>query len=206
MTWFPWIQGALAVVLAGFVAERLRALVVRGDLEARPYVAAVRRAWVSGEDAVARRLIEGGRPAWVAEVLAAAQDAKDAGTPVMASVDEVLVDLRFEALRGLRTIRGLSSLGSVSGLLGALIQVVWLLGGNHGLEGLMPGLPEKLAAERAMLSMVFGMAIALVAFGSLRVVADVGKRLLREASDAAKMVERRLDAEQAAPEPQAANG
>lgn len=132
------------------------------SLSGRPFVAAFRRCLADGDLDRAVALAERGGPAWVARVARAGLGAVGEGIAVERAVDEPLADMRLE-LERVRGTRALARIASAAGLLAALIELLWLhVGGERGLEGLVAGLPERLATQSALLSATIGVVTALV--------------------------------------------
>ncbi|MDH5494072.1 MAG: hypothetical protein OEY14_19130, partial [Myxococcales bacterium] len=120
------IQLLLGGVVVALVWRRCRALLYRAQLDAKPFQAAFLPAFEGGEFERLGSLISPARPAWLAEVGEAALDARMEGLPIGPILDEILLDLRFRSLEGLRALRIMVTLGSTSGLLGALLELRWL--------------------------------------------------------------------------------
>ncbi|MFW6067490.1 MAG: hypothetical protein ACOC97_04070 [Myxococcota bacterium] len=170
----------LAVVAAGVLVGRLRVLMYRAPLPARPFRRVLVAQVGAGELDRARALAEAARPSWVGEMAAHLLDVHAEGGDPEAELDPFLLELRYEATRGLWSVRALAALASAGGLLGAVWVLLRLLQGDHGLEGLMAGLPERLAFERALLSLLLGAVTASVCLYARAVLARQARRLLRE--------------------------
>lgn len=96
------------------------------------------------------------------------------------AVEPALLEMRYEAGRGLWALRVMASVASASGVLGALWQLLRLLEGHVGLEGLEAGLAERMAFQRALLSLLIGAAVAAVSLYARSVLARQARRLLGE--------------------------
>ena len=77
--------------------------------------------------------------------------------------------------------------------------LVWMIEGDHGLLGLQAGLPEKIAMERALLTVTIGAAVALFAQASRNSLRSVAEKSLREARRAARAVEAAQEVRQPGP-------
>lgn len=143
-----------------------------------------------GELESARALAEGGGPMWDARISRAALDAHDQGIDVGAMVDEVMTDLRFQASAGLRSLRVLASIASASGLMGACVEYVWLMNGDHGLSGLMAGRPQEMATARAILAVAIGFSVMIVALSARTQLGREGRALLTRANKTASALDR----------------
>lgn len=183
------LQLLLAAYVAALISERTRTLFYRAPLEAKPYAKVALRAVRAGDWSAAEALARAGKPAWIAEVLGAAVEARKRGEAVTIALDEVLSELKYEAERSLLSLRVLSSLASVSGMLGAVIEVLRFLSGDVGLLGMMAGLSERTTAERALLAFVIGASTAAVAMASRRTLGRQAVRLYREAADMGAAIE-----------------
>lgn len=189
LTAYHALQLLLAAYVAALISERTRTLFYRAPLEARPYARAALRAVRSGDWDAASSLARTGQPAWIAEVLTAAVEARGRGEPVTLALDEVLVELKYQAERSLGSLRVLASLASVLGMLGAVIEALRFLSGDVGLLGLMAGLSERAAFQRALLAFVIGASTAAVALASRRTLGRQAIRLYREARDMGAAIE-----------------
>jgi biopolymer transport protein ExbB/TolQ len=178
-------QGVLAVVAVGLIAARLRALFFEAPLPVRELLRVLEGQVRAGDVASARRLAQAALPAWVGRAAEAVLGAHDAGADPLRAVDPLLLDLRYEAGRGLWAIRTMATMASALGLLGALVALMGLLHGDHGLAGLVEGLPERLAFERALLSMLMGLSTAGVCLYAWRILRRRARRLLRDAGQVA---------------------
>lgn len=186
-------QLALAALVVAVVVRRVRELGFRSQLDVQPFVSAMRGAIMVEDLEHARRIATLGLPAWVARVGEAALDAREAGLPVGAIVEETLADVRFESQEGIRTLRVLATIASATGLLGAIWEVMWMLGSDHGLLDLVPGLAQQVAFQNAMMSMVSGISIALFAGVSMTALRRHGRRMLVETHAAANALEECLE-------------
>ena len=84
--------------------------------------------------------------------------------------EEALFELRYDLLGVRRPLVILPRIASMVGALGALYQALWLLGSDHGLDGLVAGLPERLAIARALSSAGWGLGTWILgALGALAV-------------------------------------
>lgn len=187
MTAFHAAQVALAAVAAALIVARLRALFFVAPLPVRPLRRMLESRVRRGDLTRALALAEHARPAWIAEAAAAVLRARVRGKDPLSAVEPMLLDLHYEAGRGLWAIRVLATIASAMGLLGALAALMNLLYGDHGLTGLVRGLPERLAFERALLSMLIGMSTAGVCLYAWRLLRRRARRLLddvREVTDA----------------------
>ena len=144
----------------------------------------------AGELARARALATGGGDAWEAQLGRMAIDAHNRGVDVGAMVEEVMADIRFQAAAGLRSLRVLASIGSASGLMGACVEYVWLMAGDHGLAGLMPGRPQELATARAIVSVAIGFSVMIVALAARARLGREGRVLLTRARKTAGALDR----------------
>lgn len=178
MTAYYAAQVALGVVAAAIVAERIRALMYRASLPLRPFRRVLLALVRTGQAERARRLGEAARPAWVGEVASCMLSAHADGLDAERLVEPVLLEMRYEAGRGLWALRVMASVASASGVLGALWQLLRVLEGRVGLEGLEAGLAERMAFQRALLSLLIGAMVATVALYARSVLARQARRLL----------------------------
>lgn len=174
---------ALAGGAAALIVGRLRVLYFVAPLPARPLrrrlEAHLRRGDVQGALALAERA----RPAWVGMAAADILHALARGEDPLPVAETTLLDWHAEAGRGLWAIRVLATVASALGLLGALWALIGFLYGNHGVAGLMEGLPERLAFEQALLSMLIGMCTAGVCLYAWRLLGRRARRLVKDVSE-----------------------
>jgi biopolymer transport protein ExbB/TolQ len=196
VTAFHAAQIALAACAAAVIAARMRDLFFVAPLPVKALLQALKKRAAVGDREGAAALAARGEPAWVARVAGRALAAHGVGEEAEEEegLEELLADLSHEATRGLGALRILARAASAAGLLGAVIAVLELRYGHGGLTRLVAGLPEHIAMERALLSVLLGMATAgvcLYARGllrrqALRLLADVrrvedGVAILRKA-------------------------
>lgn len=180
MLWFHLGQLVLLLVIVLHVARRVRALF----FEAKVGVA-FERAFVSAVEAGdfddARALVARGGQRFLPRYASAYLDGC-AESPLAARLlpDEVVGDLCHEAFDGLRSLRSLASMSSAAGFLGATIELLWLWGGEHGIEGLLAGAVETEAAEGAMFSVALGIAGATIALSALQKLKAQAQSLVRD--------------------------
>lgn len=155
---------ALALTSVTLIALRVRAIFFHGAAHDRRYGEAVLASLDAGEIERVRSLGRAG--GWAAQITRAALDAQREGVDVGLALDEASADIRFEAGKGVRGIRVAASLGSASGLLGACWEFLWLTGGDHGLAGMVAGLPLKIATERALLAVCMGFGVTILCLGA----------------------------------------
>ena len=191
MTWFHYVQIAFGLAVAGFIAWRMRVLFFEAALDAGPFLPALRRVLAEEGPEAARDLAAAARPAWVGRVAHAGLEARLAGGDVSIEVEEELGELRFEAGRGVGALRVLASVATATAVLGGVVELIGVLGGGQrGLEGLMAGLAEKLAFERALLAVALGVAIALVCYTARGAFRAQATALVRDMVRAAELVDR----------------
>ncbi|MEO0322169.1 MAG: hypothetical protein AAF447_04385 [Myxococcota bacterium] len=195
MNAFHAFQALLFAGVVWVVVRNTRDLVYgAGRVEGRPFVAAVRGALRVGNLDRAQALADDAGDAWVGRVARQAFEAHRAHLDVSAMSEEVLLVLRYEAGRSPRQLRALASLASAGGLLGATGELLWLLGGSHGLKGLQAGLPEAIATNGALLSLGLGMGTAALALATRAGLAREGRVLFGDARRLADALARGLDA------------
>ncbi len=178
------LQLLLAVAAIGVVAERCRALLFRAPVDTKPFLKAIDRAVEDGDVDDARALAKAGAPAWVPEVVSLCLAGEGMEALERAS------DLRYEATKRLYALRVFASLGTALGFLGALVELIWLMSGDHGLLALQAGLVERIAMERAILAMAIGVAISVFSLVSLSILKKAAMGLVRDVSRALDLLER----------------
>ncbi len=171
MTGFNIAQLVLAALALALVAERFWVVLFRAKLDTGAYMRGLKARLLEGDVQAALRLAEAGRPAWVAQFAHAMLKAKIAGENVdMASAD-AWAELREEAGKRLYAIHGLARMASPLALMGVILQLAEGFGEGERLTGLQAGLVESLALERALVTLVLGLAtsgVCFVAAGILR--------------------------------------
>lgn len=166
-------QVAFALVVAGLIAERVRALCLYGamsDEALRWVLRALER-----RDLEALRDWTRARPAsYVARVLHAALETRDDD-----SVGEVVADLQEEASARLRVLRVSATLASTMGLLGGIL-VLARGAEQSGLLALRAGGGERGAMTEAIATMAIGVATSALCFQSLALLRPAAQRLLAQ--------------------------
>ena len=177
MTWLTVAQLLLAAVVIAIVYERTRLLLYRAPLDTRRWLKAVRTAVADDDRPAAEATIAASRPAWIAETAhLALSDAPEAP----GELDELLTDYAYEAFKRLRALRILASAGTASGFFGAVLELIWMLEGEHGLAGLKAGRVEGEAARDALLAIALGIVISVVAFVALNVLKRAAVQLVTD--------------------------
>jgi hypothetical protein len=187
MIFFHLGQALIAVAVGVILFGRIREVLYRGSLERVPFVAAVRVVLAEGDQDRALALVRAAEPAFVARGARALLD-PDASEPV----DECLAELHYEAQRHLGTLRVLARVATASGLLGAIVELLWLVYGDHGILPLQAGLVETMALEGGILAIVLGAATSGVAFYGLSIVKRRASALLRDVALAVDSLEASL--------------
>lgn len=190
MTAYHYGQIVLALGVLALVGKRVHEVFFEAGRFDKRLGEAILASLRAGETARARALAAGGGEAWEARIGRAAFDAYDRGVDVGATVEEVMGDVRYSASAGLRSLRVLASIASASGLMGACIEYVWLMTGDHGLAGLMAGRPQELATTRAILSVAIGFSVMIVALSARTQLGREGRALLARAKKTARALDR----------------
>ncbi|MFW5877227.1 MAG: MotA/TolQ/ExbB proton channel family protein [Myxococcota bacterium] len=183
MTLYHAGQLVLAVVAVAVIASRIRVLLYDAPLPLRPFRRLLTAAVRDGDMERARAMAAAAEPAWVGQAARTALEAHGEGHEAWLSAEPLLLELRFEAERGLWGLRALASLASALGFLGAIWELLKMLQGDHGLEGLMAGLAERMAFERALLSLLLGAVVAGVCLYARAILGRQAVRLLRDVRD-----------------------
>ncbi len=190
MTAYHYGQLVLAVGVLVLVGRRVHEVFFEAARHDRRLGDAILAHLRAGEIESAGALAAGGGPSWEARLGRAALDAHHAEMDVGAMVEEVMTDLRFQASAGLRSLRVLASIASASGLMGACVEYVWLMNGDHGLAGLMAGRPEEMATGRAILAVAIGFSVMIVALSARTQLGREGRALLARARKTAEALDR----------------
>lgn len=191
MSLYNYAQLVLAAAVVGLAVHRWREFSSAPQLDAEHFVSALLRHQQAGRLDDVTKLLATAGVSWLGRVARAALrlNAEGQPDPESPSLDEVLSDQRYEASRGMLSLRISMTLGSVSGLAGALYEVAHLPAVRHSLLGLVAGLPEQRAFESAMISVGIGVAIALFAGLALSRLRRRTKRLYAESLEAATTLE-----------------
>ena len=190
MTLYNVLQLGLAGVVIYVVAERARTLLYRAALERGAYLRVLAGALESGDMHAARGLSAAARPAWIAELASAALCEEQPADERVASMEELLSDLRDDAVRRLGALRALASVATSFGLLGAVLELIRYLGGDHGLAGLQAGLPQKLGLERVLVTVTLGVVTAVLALTAHRLFKRTAVALMGDLEETARVLRR----------------
>ena len=172
----------MAVVAVALVSERVRVLLFQAPLDTPAWLRHLIAALARGDKEQARALVDAAEPAWVATLAGRAM------SEGVVPSEERFCQLRDQAFERLYALRALASLGSMTGFLGAVIELIWLMSGDHGLAGLQAGLPAKLALEAAALSMVIGVSITVFCFAALSILRKAAVDLIGDMQRAMEAV------------------
>jgi hypothetical protein len=156
------------------VIERLRALCVRGPVDAEAVTKALRAAAGDAQRASVARAIAG---TFVGRAIAPLDD-PDAVLDV--DLEESLLDTRTEITRNLQAIRVGATLCTFLGFVGAAIELTWIHAGDHGLMGLDPSRVTAAGMNGAALSIALGVGGSSFALGSWMTLRAHAKRLAEE--------------------------
>ena len=178
--------------MATIAIGRTSALFFVAPLGAREVRAAVREGLDSAATHTLRALADAGGQAWLARLARAASDAVAEQAPVDHAVEQAATELEFESVAGLSTLRALGLLGVALGLLGATWELIWMLTGDHGLLGLVAGLPEQVATRAAVQAVANGLAIGWVAFSFRPALSRRARRLRRDVGSLRDLLAGRL--------------
>ncbi len=188
MTVYHYLQLVLALGVVVVVVARVRRIFGLTKLDPGAFLRSLKRSLRADDAEGVEGLLEGAGDSWAGRVARAAllTDGENLDQP---TVDEVLADQRYESSRHLLTLRVAMTLGSISGLLGALIEYLGLPAARHSLLGLVPGLPEERALRAAMISMAIGVGVAIIAGVSLRLLRRRAKQLYADSLEVASALE-----------------
>jgi hypothetical protein len=166
-------QLLLSVAAVALVAERVRWLLYRAPLDTSVFLAALGRALEDRDEAGARAMAERGRPAAVAEI--ATHVLSGAG-----ELDEVRAELSDRIMARLFAVKVVGRVGTALGFLGAILWLIWMMSGDHGLLALKAGLVEKIAVEGALLSMTLGVATSVFCMAALSILRRAAVALVKD--------------------------
>jgi hypothetical protein len=118
-------------------------------------------------------MAERGRPAAVAEI--ATRVLSGAG-----ELDEVRAELADRIMARLFAVKVVGRVGTALGFLGAILWLIWMMSGDHGLLALKAGLVEKIAVEGALLSMTLGVATSVFCMAALSILRRAAVALVKD--------------------------
>ncbi len=163
-------------------------LLLVAPLNTAAFLAALRSRMATGERTAALALSHALLPAWVAELSCTALGADGSPDERRLVVEELAIDLQAAA-HGL--LSSIVALGRIAGPLAFAIAIVHMgLAFRHetGLLALQRGLPQTIAVERAVLSIVTGMATSLVCHVSVALLRKHVVTLQRDVRVAAEVL------------------
>lgn len=163
MTVFHWAQVGLALLAAGIVVERSRALLFVGRLDTQPFLTAFGQLLLDGPSDAAHALAQEALPAWAARVALSELEERE-GRAGPGAVAELVLDLRREAVRGIRAVRTIGRAASPLAFVGVMVEIGLAFRGDHGLLALQQGLVEQRALQRAVVGMTIGLTTSLCCF------------------------------------------
>ena len=184
-SWFQLAQLLFALLIAGVIAERVRALYwleATSDEAVRWLVRSIAQ-----DDIEAPRAWARARPrAHVARVIESAlvEDREH-------ELRELLADLREEAVARLQLLRVAATLASTTGLLGGILSLAGGASQPAGLLALRAGEVERLAMAEALTTMAVGVALSALCFQALALLRPAAQKLIAQVHQVARAVSSR---------------
>lgn len=163
MTAFHGLQVALAACAIAITAMRIRVVLFVTHLDAPAFTGALARLLEAARPDRARALARGAMPAWVARVSLVELDERTGELPP-GSVAELVMDLRREALIGIRALRTIGRSASPLAFVGVMFELGMAFQPEQGLLALQRGLVEQRALQRAVLGVTIGLVTSLCCF------------------------------------------
>jgi hypothetical protein len=182
-TFYHAAEVVLALVVIALAAPRIRHLLYRAPLETKAFHAELRKT-LESDRSRALALAKSAGEAWVGRAAVFAFEHGSNDREVHAFLD----DLAHESQRGLTVLRMLGRFASAAGVLGAVIAILWMLEGDHGLLRLAAGRVEAIALNDAIVSVALGVAISMFAITVRRMLTLQGTRLLKDAERTVEIV------------------
>lgn len=149
-----YLQIALSSFVLVLAARRAHALLFAAPVSEATLIREIVKALDRGDRGRARAIAVRATPAILGRAVLVCLDSPSERW-------ESLEEIRAEIDRGLFALRTLASISSLLGLMSALLELARFLAGDRGLEGLVAGLAERRALERAFFSMAIGLGTAL---------------------------------------------
>jgi len=177
------------------VAERVRALAFRSNVDATALQRALRRLIARDDLDGAAALARAARPAMAAECVLPLVDPELEPEERSFALEERLLDARDAATRGMRALRASATIGSALGFIGAGAQIWWIFNGEHGLAALQAGNVESEALSKAVTSIAIGLSTSSLALGSWTVLRKAARDRLAQSRRIVAAVEGMLGAD-----------
>ena len=99
---------------------------------------------------------------YLGEILGAAVDARRRAESAETAVEEAVLDARHRVVDGIRWIRGMATIASAAGLVGAMAHYFFPPVGSLGVRALSAAVVQDAANRGAMVSIVMGLGTAAV--------------------------------------------
>jgi biopolymer transport protein ExbB/TolQ len=161
---FNSLQGIFAALAFALICERLWDVLFRRQIEAKPFIEAIRSALMAERPDAARRLVEEARPAWVAQFAAFILHARTEDTRLEIAIADAWQQLQNEISKGIYLVYGFARIASPLALLGVILQLAAGFGSRRDLATLQLGLAQSQAIEHALVTLTIGLATSSVCY------------------------------------------
>lgn len=170
----------MLVAVIALVVERVRTLAYVSNVDMPALRKGVRQLLERGESDRAARLLAAAEPAWAPHCALPLVDPALEDAERVEIMEDRLVDAQIASLRGLRALRGVATIASALGFIGAAIEIHWVFNGDHGILGLEAGRIENIGLAKALLSIAIGIATSSLAIGSFTVLRKIATQRVAE--------------------------
>lgn len=161
---FNGVQLLFALAALTLIGGRFREVLFRRQLDAKPYVEALRSAILEERLDAAQRLVEAARPAWVAEFAHALLNARSERRCVEIALADAWQQIREEIGKGIYVVFGFARIAPPLALFGVILQLAAGFTSRNSLAALQPGFVESRAIENAVVTLVIGLGTSTVCF------------------------------------------
>jgi biopolymer transport protein ExbB/TolQ len=161
---FNGVQLLFAVAAAALIGGRFYEVLFRRQLEAKPYIEALRSAVLEERFDAAHRLVDAARPAWVAEFAHALLNARNEGVCVEIAVADAWQQTREEIGKGIYLIMGFARIASPLALFGVILQLAAGFASRSSVAALQAGMVESRAIESAIVTLMIGLGTSTICF------------------------------------------
>lgn len=158
------MQLLFAAAAVALIGGRFREVLFRRQLDAKPYIEALRSAIFEERLDAASRLVDAGRPAWIAELAFALLNARSQGTCVEIAIADAWQQIREENGKGIYLIMGFARVAPPLALFGVILQLAAGFASRSDLVALQSGLVESRAIESAIVTLMIGLGTSTVCF------------------------------------------
>ncbi len=158
------MQLLFAAAAVALIVGRFREVLFRRELDAKPYIEALRSAVYEERFDAAHRLVDAARPAWIADFALAIMNARSEGVCVEIAIADAWQQIREEIGKGIYLIMGLARIAPPLALFGVILQLAAGFTSRGSVAALQAGMVESRTIESAIVTLIIGLGTSTICF------------------------------------------